>query len=156
MSVLCTAEADRILKAARTVAGELGHEYVGTEHLLLAVLSCGPRELRRELAHLNVTADRVRQVLMSISDHESNRATSNLPWSPRAKEVLCEALRLTGWRGVTQIDAWCLVNALFSAGVESRGAIAKTVSAVADVPDDDLAPIVDVVRAYLTRVQSIA
>lgn len=102
-----------------------------------------------------MTADRVRRVMELITNQESKRPNADLPWSPRAKEVLCEALRLTGWRGITQIDAWCLVNALFSTSIKSNAAIAKTLAAVADVPVDDLAPIVDVVRDYLTRDQNM-
>lgn len=36
-----TARAERAIELARTAAGELGHSFVGTEHLLLGILADG-------------------------------------------------------------------------------------------------------------------
>ena len=39
---ILSSETERLLSEAKAAAKELGHNYVGTEHLVLGILRCGP------------------------------------------------------------------------------------------------------------------
>jgi ATP-dependent Clp protease ATP-binding subunit ClpC len=73
-------------------AQDLNHEYIGTEHLLLALVaareSCGTTALRQLGVDLATMANRVRGIIKrgSGDSHHSSRAL--LPLTSRAKSVL--------------------------------------------------------------------
>lgn len=70
-----TPRAARLLSdLARAEASTLGHNYVGTEHLLLALLRQPRGAVEAMLAALGVDADRVRtNVLQLMSGHDGGR-----------------------------------------------------------------------------------
>ncbi|MBW3543332.1 MAG: hypothetical protein KY476_24015 [Planctomycetes bacterium] len=114
---LCTAEADLIFASARQIACDLGHEYVGTEHLSVALLRSTDAEVQRKLSACGVSAafcDSVLQRLESMRIDQRLPASS-LPWSPVAKEVICNALRIA--RG--QISSMALLMA-WAADIHAR------------------------------------
>jgi ATP-dependent Clp protease ATP-binding subunit ClpA len=80
----------RVLARAREVAMELHHEYVGTEHLLLAVAGEDEGVSSAVLHNLGVTADevyvRVRGVVQPGNVHR--QFGPDLPYTSRAKKVL--------------------------------------------------------------------
>lgn len=51
----------RVLDSAATTAADLGHDFVGTEHLLLGLFASGDREIDRTLATLRLVEDELRQ-----------------------------------------------------------------------------------------------
>jgi ATP-dependent Clp protease ATP-binding subunit ClpC len=83
-----TEQARHAVALAQGEALELGHPYVGTEHLLLALLREGDCVAARVLASFGVTAERARtEVLRRVpSGHEARGP--QLPFSPRAKKAL--------------------------------------------------------------------
>jgi ATP-dependent Clp protease ATP-binding subunit ClpC len=56
-----TARAKQALALADASAERLGHEYVGTEHLLLGLLEEKTGPAAQMLTHLGVTSERIRE-----------------------------------------------------------------------------------------------
>jgi ATP-dependent Clp protease ATP-binding subunit ClpC len=82
-----------ILRQAREEASRLGHGYVGTEHLLLAVLLTRDDEVMGRLAGAGIAPGEVRLALESLTpvDAAAPRPPSEQPISSRAKRVLALA-----------------------------------------------------------------
>jgi hypothetical protein len=95
-----TARARASLARAREEAREMGHNYVGTEHVLLGVLADPAALSVRVLAELGVPADELRQAVIEAAVPRSpyGAAAADLPLTPRARRVLDltrgESLRL--------------------------------------------------------------
>ena len=95
-----TGRARASVARAREEAVEMGHNYVGTEHLLLGVLADPAALSVRVLVDLGVQADELRRAVMDAAAPRSPRAASggNVPFTPRARRVLDltrgESLRL--------------------------------------------------------------
>src|SRR5215831_575812 len=75
----------RVLQMAREEAANLGHEYVGTEHLLLAVIRDGEGVAMAVLANLSVDFEVLRQnVLAKVEQgdlarcHRGSRGSSRI------------------------------------------------------------------------------
>ena len=79
----------KTLAIAREEAGRLNHEYVGTEHLLLGLVSEGEGVAAAVLQNLQIDLDNVQE---SIERHVKKGIRANigpdLPYTTRAKKVL--------------------------------------------------------------------
>ena len=80
--------AQTALRLAQETAGELGHSYVGSEHLLLGILGSGDSGARRCLAEQGISAEQVKKSLVDLV----GRGLSGLPPSqgltPRARRII--------------------------------------------------------------------
>src|SRR4051812_32454242 len=78
------------LAVAREEASRLGHEYVGTEHMLLGLLRAGDGVAVTMLGNLNVPLDEVRNRIESMvrRGHGGSTRGPDLPYTSRAKKVL--------------------------------------------------------------------
>jgi len=95
-----TGRARASVARAREEALEMGHNYVGTEHLLLGVLADPAAISVRVLAEMGIPADQLRQAVIEAAVPRPPDAAvpADLPFTPRARRVLDltrgEALRL--------------------------------------------------------------
>jgi ATP-dependent Clp protease ATP-binding subunit ClpC len=83
-------EVRKILAVARLEADALRHEYVGTEHILLAVLGGGEGVATAVLRNLGVSFNGIRQKIeetVSVGRARS-RTSADLPYTTRAKKIL--------------------------------------------------------------------
>jgi Clp amino terminal domain, pathogenicity island component len=96
-----TAYARRAVVTAQEEARELNHNYIGTEHLLLALLH-RPDGIPNEedggasaiLEEFGMTRDSVREeVIDKVGVGKGKAKTGHIPFTPRAKKVLELALR---------------------------------------------------------------
>jgi ATP-dependent Clp protease ATP-binding subunit ClpC len=72
----------------------LGHDHIGTEHLLLGLLREQEGLAARVLAGLGITSDEIRAlVLRVVGRGDEPAATSQIPFTPHAKHALELALR---------------------------------------------------------------
>jgi ATP-dependent Clp protease ATP-binding subunit ClpC len=79
----------RVLMAAREHAMELRHEYVGTEHILLGVLSADDGPCRAIFQRLGVDRAEIAQsVLETIRRGTRGTNPPDLPYTSRAKKAL--------------------------------------------------------------------
>ena len=90
--------ARRVMVLAQEEAGALNHNYIGTEHLLLALIHEGEGVAAKALASLNISLDAAVQQVEEIIGRGQAPPTGHIPFTPRAKNVLelsfREALRL--------------------------------------------------------------
>jgi DNA-binding transcriptional regulator YhcF (GntR family) len=84
-----TDEVRWVLTHARQEAVDLRHDYVGTEHILLALLRQGTGEAATVLQAEGVKAEEVRQKLLeSVRAGRATAALGQLPYTSRGKKVL--------------------------------------------------------------------
>ena len=89
-----TDRARRVVVLAQEEARILGHNYIGTEHLLLGLISEGEGVAAKVLERLGISADAVRAKVESIiGDAGKESPRGHIPFTPRAKKVLELSLR---------------------------------------------------------------
>ena len=88
-----TERARQVVVLAQDEARALGHNYIGTEHILLGLLREEEGLAARALESLDVTLEEVRADVARIVGQGDEVATGQIPFTPRAKEVLELALR---------------------------------------------------------------
>jgi ATP-dependent Clp protease ATP-binding subunit ClpC len=84
----------KVLDQAQTEARSLNQEFVGTEHMLLAMLGCHNCHVSRVLRQHHVDRDAVRTQLLSVLAYaeDSPNVTGNLPLSPKAQRAINAAV----------------------------------------------------------------
>jgi ATP-dependent Clp protease ATP-binding subunit ClpC len=89
-----TDNARKVLDQAQAEARALNQEFVGTEHLLLAVLHVPGTQALRILRQQHVDKDALRSQLLSVMSYSDNApvVTGPLPLSPKAQRVVNAAL----------------------------------------------------------------
>jgi len=79
----------RVMQLAREEAARLGHNYIGTEHLLLGIIREGKGTATQVLVNLGLNLENIKQ---SIDDYVSSSGSSmtmgEVPFTPRAKQIL--------------------------------------------------------------------
>ena len=86
-----------VLGRAQEEARDLGHDYLGTEHLLLALAAAPDEHVARALAECRLTPDRVRDgVLLIVGRGSGAEPGSPRRLTPRLKRVLELAVREAG------------------------------------------------------------
>ena len=93
-SAAFTPEVRRALEIAREEALSLGHDFVGTEHVLLGVLRTAGGALAQELQRSRVSSEAIRsEVRRLISPLPQRHQPTELPLTPRARKALLLASR---------------------------------------------------------------
>lgn len=89
-----TPKMDKIIKLAQRVARDYEQEYVGTEHLLLAVLEEGTNVGSEILKHRNADLTRTKAVIDRLvqSSLEDTWVFGRLPGTPHFRNVLSAAI----------------------------------------------------------------
>lgn len=95
-----------VLMRGRDHAERLGHEYVGTEHLLLALLDDTDGEAIRVLDHLGVSRQAIRDGIESVikRGNAAPRDPAMVPYTSRAKKVLELSMHAARNEGVDSVD----------------------------------------------------
>ncbi|MCI8878356.1 MAG: ATP-dependent Clp protease ATP-binding subunit [Oscillospiraceae bacterium] len=87
-----TPKAQNTLRLAQAAAEELGHSYVGSEHLLLGLLREEENAARRALQEQAVTGEKVRDVIVEIVGSGVPGLAPPQGLTPRAKRVIENAV----------------------------------------------------------------
>ena len=89
-----TEAARRVLALGAEEARTLGHDHLGTEHLLLGLIAEGKGAAARSFARLGVTLEAAReQVLAEVDPAAGARSEGQPPVTPRARGTLAAAPR---------------------------------------------------------------
>src|SRR5487761_1390355 len=88
-----TDRARRVVVVAQEESRNLGHNYIGTEHLLLGILGVGGGVAVSAIESLGIRRDAVRQQVEEIIGTDSHAVSGHIPFTPRAKKVLELSLR---------------------------------------------------------------
>ncbi len=81
-----TERAQRVINFAQQMAQQLGHNYVGTEHLLLGIIKEEESIAAKALKNLGIEMDQVQQIIVQ-SIGTGNKPTELLGYTPRTKKV---------------------------------------------------------------------
>ena len=110
---------------AQEEARLLNHNYIGTEHLLLGLLSEGEGVAARALAALNVTPEAARaQVKSMVSGGTEAPPAGYIPFTPRAKKALELSLRNALGLGHSFIGTEHILLGLVQEGSEAGAGVA--------------------------------
>ncbi|MEW6749822.1 MAG: ATP-dependent Clp protease ATP-binding subunit [Candidatus Latescibacterota bacterium] len=89
MNNMFTDGVKRVMQLAREESARLGHNYIGTEHLLLGIIKDGKGKAVTVLTNLGLSLDTVKQ---SIEDYVATSGGTmtigEVPFTPRAKQIL--------------------------------------------------------------------
>ena len=88
-----TDRARRVIVGAQEEARLLGHDYIGTEHILLGLLWVGDGPGYAALTAEGVTLDGMRAQVVDIVGRGDRTPSGHIPFTPRAKKVLELSLR---------------------------------------------------------------
>jgi ATP-dependent Clp protease ATP-binding subunit ClpA len=88
-----TDRARRVVVLAQEEARMLEHNYIGTEHLLLALIHEGEGVAAAALRALDVDLDTLRREVEALVGRGQQPPKGHIPFTPRAKKVLELALR---------------------------------------------------------------
>ncbi|TDU84541.1 ClpA/ClpB-like protein [Kribbella voronezhensis] len=88
-----TERARRVMVLAQEEARNLQHNYIGTEHVLLAILEEGGGTAAKVLANLNISTAAARAVVLEIVGRGEKAPAGHIPFTPRSKRVLEYSLR---------------------------------------------------------------
>src|SRR5215469_5528052 len=88
-----TDQARRVVVVAQEESRNLGHDYIGTEHILLGILGAGESVAVQALTSLGVSLEAARQQVEEIVGRGSHEVSGHIPFTPRAKKVLELSLR---------------------------------------------------------------
>jgi ribosomal protein S18 acetylase RimI-like enzyme len=116
-----TEDARRVVVLAQEESRLLGHNYVGTEHILLGLLHRGGsarRETRAAMAltSLHISLDAARQQVREIVGEGESTPDAHIPFTPRAKQVLEASVRETVERGQVRVGSEHLLLGLIRVG----------------------------------------
>ncbi len=93
-----TDRARRVVVLAQDEARGLKHNYIGTEHLLLGLITEGEGVAAKALEMMDIKGDAVRESVIEIIGEGEKPVEGHIPFTPRAKRVfelsLREALQL--------------------------------------------------------------
>ena len=105
--------ARRVLLRARNEAGSLGHDYLGTEHLLLGLLAEGEGLAWRALSHAGVSLDAARSKVPEVTPELRTSGVGD--FTAEAKRAMTDALREGLARGHNHIGTEHLLLGLLNA-----------------------------------------
>jgi ATP-dependent Clp protease ATP-binding subunit ClpA len=88
-----TDQARQVVVLAQEEARALGHGYIGTEHILLGLLSEGEGVAAQALGSLEITLDAAREQVAEIVGVGTGPAPGHIPFTSRTKKVLELSLR---------------------------------------------------------------
>jgi hypothetical protein len=87
-----TMKARQVVDASRDVATAMRHNYVGTEHQLLALFDVEAALASRALAELGTSRGQVEREVLARVPHGTKAVSALQPLTPRARKVLEEAV----------------------------------------------------------------
>ena len=124
--------ARRVVVLAQDEARRLGHNYIGTEHLLLGLLAEGEGIGAQALRGAGITLDVTRAGVEEIVGCGQGTPGGHIPFAPRAKKVLELALRESLRLNHNYIGTEHILLGLLR---EGEGAGAQVVAAAGVQPD---------------------
>jgi predicted DNA-binding transcriptional regulator AlpA len=105
-----------VIVKAQEEARLFPHNYIGTEHLLLAMISSGDDPAARALRRLGVEAEGVRQRIRDMVGVGPDAPSGHIPFTPRTKKVLEISLREALTQGMDLIGPEHMLLALIREG----------------------------------------
>ena len=112
MSTGFTLRAQAALSCAQKTAGDLGHGFVGSEHLLLGLVSERGSVAYQMLAASDVDANEIKQSMREYTGAADKKQTGALKLTPRAKRIIESACALAKGANSELVGTEHLLSAL--------------------------------------------
>ncbi len=109
-----TAKAQSALNDSLRLATELGHTYIGSEHLLLALATDSECAAARLLARRGVTPDKIRAQIVDLVGQGERSNVSAADMTPRTKRIIQHSLVEANRTGQNYIGTEHLLSALIA------------------------------------------
>ena len=93
MTYKFTARAEKALELANDIAIELGHNYIGTEHLLYGLSKEGTGIANKVLDNQNVTPEAILTKIEELIGSAETRSNQTIGFTPRTKRVIENGFR---------------------------------------------------------------
>ena len=116
MYELFTDQARRVVAQAQVEARHLHHPYIGTEHVLLGLLTDSDGVTHQALTSLGIDPADLRQSVTNVLGEGFEAPQSHIPFTPRAKRVLELSLRESLQMGHNYIGSEHILLALIREG----------------------------------------
>ena len=126
----------RIIKLAEAIAREYDQEYVGTEHVLLAIAREGASPGAKLLKSLRLSDARIRKEVdrLIVKSMEDTWVFGRLPGSPHYRNVISKAIEEARRLGSSEIGTEHVLLAL----MREKGSVAHNALKVLGVSFEDL------------------
>ena len=136
-----TDDAQRVLSFAREAALELGHDYVGTEHVLIGLIKVKNGVAAKALNELGLSAE---TIIEDVEEHigRGNKKASSVYMTPRVKHVLELAVEVANHMNHNYVGTEHILLGLLSDG----GGVAVGILRNHNIRAND---IVDTIRTIL-------
>ena len=136
-----TDDAQRVLSFAQEAALELGHDYVGTEHVLIGLIKVKNGVAAKALNELGLSAE---TIIEDVEEHigRGNKKTSSVYMTPRVKHVLELAVEVANHMNHNYVGTEHILLGLLSDG----GGVAVGILRNHNIRAND---IVDTIRTIL-------
>jgi predicted DNA-binding transcriptional regulator AlpA len=135
---------------AQEEARLLGHNYIGTEHLLLGLIVIGEGLAYEALSGSGLTVDAVRTQVLEMIGRGGEQPQGHIPFTPRAKKVLEIALREAKHLGHNYIGTEHVLLALMR---EGDGVAPQALAALGHSPNSVRDATLEKMRGYGTTTQ---
>ena len=111
-----TSEAIRVIMLAQEEARRLGHNFVGTEQILLGLMGEGTGVAAKVLAELGITLKEARREVEKIIGRGSGFVPPEIPFTPKVKSLFEQSFREAHGLGHNYINTEHLLLGLTEAG----------------------------------------
>jgi ATP-dependent Clp protease ATP-binding subunit ClpA len=139
-----TDQARRVVVLAQEEARDLGHNYIGTEHILLGLIREEDGAAARALAVLEINLDAARGEIQEILGEARNQPPGgHIPFTPRTKKVLEHSLREALQLGVDYIGTEHVLLGLIR---EGEGVGVLVLERLGVTADQARAQVLDIIR----------
>ena len=132
-----TDQVKKILEHARTESARLGHNYIGTEHILLGIIEDGQGSAVEILQGYGLDLEKVKQATEDyVATSKGQTISEKRPFTPRAKQILEIAAREAEAKGDDSVNVEHLLSGLI---VDREGVAAQILAAFGvRLPDSEV------------------
>ncbi|MCC8098368.1 MAG: AAA family ATPase, partial [Eubacterium sp.] len=119
MQVRFSERANEVLNNAMVLSAEMGHNYVGTEHLLLALADAEDSTAGEAISAQNISAEDIENKIYELigrGEESKEQPNSINSFTPRAKRILQAAAQEAVYMGLTVVGTEHLLLALVKDG----------------------------------------
>ncbi|MBP3333809.1 MAG: ATP-dependent Clp protease ATP-binding subunit [Clostridia bacterium] len=104
--------AQRVLSNSLAFARELGHTYIGTEHILLAILNEKSSLAYKFLSSLGIKEEKTRQLIVEFAGKGERSADCVSDMTPLTKEVIEQSARIAEKEGESEVTTEIILFAI--------------------------------------------